>query len=675
MKLRSFGIAAALCLFSTAAGAQTPLKVHPDPGLYGPDDDVCAGQGPVRVASVLCGMLDSAEERARWGRRFAELMTHRFGQHIRADLSEQLPDGLTREAMLAQTAVASLHLSRADLWTVRKPAAIEVHVPITLSLMMTNVLTGEVMFVENLTVDVQGLMTFESWEAEVMRQFPEQLDAAIVSVVDAALARFRPGAITGVVRGRAGDGYVVDIGRRDGVREGDELGADARVVFAEADYAVVRPALGTLTTGQVLQRHVARPVDNLARPSLLVAVAQAPDQMGSAYVTTVVEDAVAAAGGFALATVNPSSNNIRAPALGAAGVAPRARALPDYFLRVTVADLEPIVADTSVAGTRRRVQEAWAFFEVVNHEGRVVFATRGSDRRVDEITNGMAAPAEQRRDAAVKNAIVAAAASLARDFNPARLRLEVGPADDGVAIRDPGGVLGVGAQASVVRRAGRVAGIEGDVWAPVTQVEVIDTNAGLALARYADVEAPRIRSGDQIAYEAAGSGAPSRLIYAQCMVDGSLSVSVRGLEQPLFQPIAVNSFSHSFRGAVHVATFPDELSRLALHDIFPEFEALGVSSGRQPDVCFEPVHQVSAPIREREQGRDHVVAVHDLTAGYVLRRQGERVGAAGLQQVLNTTASPRTADADYRSKSLQIDLAGAMSDLTLRAARELTPSQ
>lgn len=664
-----------MCLFSTAAGAQTSLKVHPNPGLYGPDDQACARQGPVRVAPVLCGMLDSAEERGRWGRRFAELMTHRFGQHIRADLSEELPQGLTRDAMLSQTAVASLHLSRADLWTVRKPAAIEVHVPITLSLMMTNVLTGEVMFVENQTVDVQGLMSLDTWEAEVARQFPEQLDAAIVSLVDAALARFRPGAITGVVRGRVGEGYVVDVGRRDGVREGDEMGADARVVFAEADYAVVRPALGALSTGQVLSRHVARPIDNLARPSLLVAVAQAPDEMGPAYITAVVEDAVAAAGGFALTTVNPSSNHIRGPALGSAGVTPRPRALPDYFLRVTVEALEPLVADTSVAGTQRRVQEAWAFLEVVNHDGRVVFATRASDRRIDEITQGMAPPTEQRRDAAVKNAIVAAAAALAEDFNPTRLRMEARPAENGVAIQDPGGVLGFGARATVIRRAGRMPGIEGDVWAPVTAVEVDAVEPGVARARYADIEAPRIRNGDQIAYEAAGASAPSRLVYAQCMTDGAPSMSVRGLAQPLFQPIAVNSFSSEFRGAVHVATFPAELAGLQLGTIFEDYDDLGVAAVSEPDLCFEPVHQVSEAMRERAEGRAFLVASHDLTAGYVLLRRGDRVGASGLQQTLNTTATPRDADAEYRFKSLQIDLASAMTDLTRRAARELTPSQ
>ena len=630
----------------------------------------------MRIAPIFCEMLDTAEERSRWGARFAQLMTDRFAGHIRADLGEALPDGLSREAMLSQTVVASLHLSRADLWTVRKPSTVEVHVPITLSLQLTNVLTGEVMFVENLTTDVQGSMMPESYEAQAAAQFPERLDAAIVNLIDAARVRFRPGAISGTVRGRAGDGYVIDVGRRGGLREGDELGGDARVVFADADYAVVRPALGEISTGQVLTRLVASPVDNLARPSLLIVTAAAPEGFGDAYLTTLVEDAVAGAGGFALTTVNTSSDDIRDPALGRSNVQSRPRALPDYFLRVSVTALAPIEADTNVGGTRRRVQEARAFFEVVNHEGRVVFATQGSDRRIDEITRGMAPSTDQRRDAAIKNAVVQAATRLAADFNPARLRLEVRAAEGGVTVQDPGGVLSPGAEATVVRRMGRLQGIEGEVWAPVTEVEVHDIGPGVALARYADVETPRVRNGDQVSYEAAGAGAPSRQVFAQCMTAGAPAISVRGLEQPLFQPIALNGFAGGFRGAVHVATFPAELAERQLGSIFEGYDGLVAVTGRTPDICFEPVHQVVSA-GQRPEGRNFVVDTYDLTAGYVLHRggapEGERVSAAGLQQSLSATATPREAGPGYASDSLQIDLAEAMTDLTRRAAGELTP--
>lgn len=675
---RSLGLAAVLCLIGQQAEAQAALRVHPSPGLYGPDDQACTPNEALRIASIFCGAVDTAEERGRWGARFAELMTHRFGNHIRADLAEALPDGVSREAMLSQTVVASLHLSRADLWTVRKPRTVEVHVPITLSLLMTNVLTGEVMFVESLTTDVQGAMTPDNLEARVAAQFPERLDAAIVNLVEAAHARFRPGAISGTIRGKAGDNYVIDIGHRDGLREGDELGADARVIFAGAEYAVVKAVLGELSPDQILTRLVATPVDNLARPTLLIVPAVVPENFGQAYLTTLVEDAVAGSGGFALTTVNASANGIRVPALGRARVEPRPRAMPDYFLRVSVAALAPIEADTNVAGTRRRVQEARAFFEVINHEGRVVFATQGVDQRIDEITLGMAPSTDQRRDAAIKNAIAQAATFLSRDFNPSRLRLELRAGEGDVAVQDPGGVLGPGAQAIVVRRVGRLSGIEGDVWAPVTQVEVYDIRPGAALARYTDVETPLIRNGDQVAYEAAGAGVPSRQVYAQCMTDGAPALSIRGLEQPLFQSIAVNGFSSRFRGAVHVATFPNELARLQPGSIFEGYDRLGVAEGRLPDICFEPAHRVIST-GHRPNGRNFDMESFDLTAGYVLHRgagpEGERVGATGLQQNLSATATPRDASADYKSRSLQIDLAEAMTDLTRRAAGELTPPQ
>lgn len=674
---RAACLAVLASLAASAATAQDlSLKVYTVAGLFGLDASGCNGGAAlptVRIAPVLCERFESIDQRAAWGRQFQTMMNDRFGSSVRERLDGPLTAGVTRESMLSQTVVASLHLSRADLWTVPKQSVLEVHMPITLSLMMTNVLTGEVMLVENLSTDVTGLMPARGFEAQAVAEFPAILNQAIADLVDAAAVRFRPDAITGTVRGRAGQRYVFDVGRRGGLREGNQIGADATVVFADADYSIIEPALGSLSVGQTLARQIAQPVEVLARPSMLVVVARTPDGLAPAYLTTLMEDALGGASGFAVMPVNPSLPQIRDLSLGQASVSPRLRSLPDYFLRLSVAALDPIEADTNVAGVRRRVQEARAFIEVINHDGRVVFASQGVDQFVEDIVGGMAPSTEQRRDAAVKNAIIRAATELSTEFRPSRLRLDVRPDGGDIRIADSGGVLSPGIDALVVRRIGRVSGIEGDVWSPVTDVEVTAIDGADAMARYAGLETPRIQRGDQVAYEAAGSGSRSRRVFSQCLKDGRPSVSLRGaVVQPLFEQIAVNSFAGAFKGAVRIETFDEELRTLRLDGQFEGIGDLGIFAHAPGEICFEPVHQVTVSGERPDRGR-FVVGTYDLTIGYTLRQGEARVGGGGLQQTLSATAVPASESSAYRDRSLQIDLAAAVTELTRRSARDLVP--
>lgn len=678
---RSTGIALVLTALGTIATSPVRaeaegLKLHPIPGLFGVDAASCGAGGPSEtvIAPPLCEKLTPMERRQYWGQRFAVLVADRFGaSRIQADLSAPPPVGMTRETLLARALVTSLHVSRADLWTVPRPSGVEVHMPLTLSLLMTNVVTGEVMFAHSTSIDVHGLMRVKTYEAEAAAQFDQQFDAALVRLVDEASARFQPGAVTAEVRARIGAAYVVDAGLKDGLREGDQIGSDARVVFADAHYAIVEPTLESLAVGQHLVRYVAQPVEALSRPSLLVVVADPPEDMPAGYLTVLMEEALSATGGFSLVSVNPASAAIREPQLTAANVRRRAPALPDFFLRVTAAPLAAIEGPTNVDGVDRRVQDARVYVEVINHEGRIVFAAEGKDQRIDEIVDGMAPSTAQRRDAAVRNAMLRAAQALKAGFSPAHLRLDVRSAEgDDVVVDDPGGALGLGLNARVLRSAGRVSGIEGEVFAPIAEVEVTGFGPGVATARQSGVESRRVRRGDQIAYETVGSLSRSRFNYAQCEAPGGrLAVDVRGAPQPLFQPIALNRLAATFPGAVHAADFPKEARRLALEAIADDYRHVDALKPLNPDVCFEPVHGLTTT-GQRPSGKRFVQNVHDLVVGYILRRDGQRVGASGLKQELTATAIPANADAIHRDAALQIDLADAAAELATKAASQLS---
>lgn len=672
-RLASLLLAAAIAAPTTASASDDGLRLHPIPGLFGPEDSACGASGQIHnlISPVLCDKLAPIERRQYWGQRFDALIADRFGpEQVARDLSAPPPSGMTRETLMSRTLVTSMHVSRADLWHVPKASVVEVHMPITVTLLMTNALTGEVMFAHTVSTYVQGDMGRSGYQAEAAAQFDRHFDAALVALVDGAKAKFQPGAVVTQVRSRNGDLYVVDAGLQKGLRPGDQIGADARVVFADAHYAVVKPALDTLSVGQSLSRYVAQPLDALSQPSLLVVVAETPSDVPSGYAAVIMEEALSAAGGFSLVQINPAASALRAPLLTAAGVESRPPALPDYFLRVTVAPLEPIQTATNVRGVERRVQDARVFLEVIDHDGRVVFAVEGKDQQVDEIANGMAPSTAQRRDVAVRNAMTLAARSLKAGFTPSRVRLVVASADDGeVSITDPTGALGMGQDAQVVRSIGRVSGVQGDVWMPVAALEVTGFGQGVATARQSGVQIARVRRGDQVAHDTVGSLSASRFRYAPC----APAVAFRGAEQPLFQALSFNRFAAGFPGAVQAARFGDEAAPLGLSSIATDYREVKALTARPADLCFEAVHNLTQTGQKRS-GTSFVQNTYDLAVGYVLKRNDQRVGAQGLQQTLTATAVPADADAAYQAQSVQIDLADFASDLALRAAKALNPN-
>ncbi|WP_374471693.1 hypothetical protein [Phenylobacterium sp.] len=669
---------AAAWVVAAGSASAADLRIFPVAGVYGLPADPCApggAQDAARVAEDLCGTLDATLRRAL-GERFAAQVRAAFPGVV-SGVAEQIEAGETAEGRLSKTIIASLQVSRVDLWRVEKPATYDVYVPITLSLFLTNALSGEVLFVENHNVIVQGAVTKANLLDQVRSQLPGQLAAAVDQLVTNAAGKFKPYPVSGRIREKVGARYVFDVGRKGGLREGDTLGADARVVFSDATYAIVEPVLQHLSVGQTLARQVAQPVEMLEKPSALVVVGSHPPDLSRGYVNAVFADALGAGAGLAVSPVNPSFTALRAFALGEARLDSRMqdrRRLPDYFVRVSVAALEPVEIATNIQGTRRRVFGARAFVEVVDHNGRVIYATQAADRIVDDVVDDMALSREQRRDTAVKNALTRAATQLSAGFRPARLRLDVRPAGDEVEIDDPGGALGVGVNAVLLRRSGGVAGVQGQVWTPVGEVEVTSVSGTSVRGRLAGLEDVRVRPGDQVAFDSGAGESVSRQRFAVCTsASGETAVSRRGqVEQPLYAQIAINSFAAGFKGPVYLSGFEREL-RPSLAQ-FEGAERLGALQARNADVCFAPVHQVDAQ-GEKAAASGFVTPLYSVALGYTLQRGDEKLGGSGLQSTLAGSGVPAGADTPLKLRAVQFDLADEAAKLTGQVARGLKPPQ
>src|SRR5690606_19119902 len=75
-RLASWLLAAAVAAPTVAAAGESGLRLHPIPGLFGPEDSTCGTSGRTDnlISPALCDKLAPLERRQYWGQRFDALI-------------------------------------------------------------------------------------------------------------------------------------------------------------------------------------------------------------------------------------------------------------------------------------------------------------------------------------------------------------------------------------------------------------------------------------------------------------------------------------------------------------------------------------------------------------------------------------------------------------------------
>jgi len=650
------------------AAAQSPaLHIWASPALYGLEGSACgraadrtADDDTAMIAPSLCDAVKRLQPAI--AARFTQLVAlrmpgaeDRFGAH--------LPSDATARARLAGSAVASLRLSRATIWRVPKGGSVETHMPITLTLDISNIATGEVLATQSISDDAAATYAGGEVDGQAAANLPDHIDAVLIRLVDQAAAAWKPYPINATVLAEANGRWIIDKGRSAGLRTGDMIGEDGEVLHAGPDYAVVKPVLASYRTGQQLARTATQPVDMLARPSLLSVVATIPPGYPRIYLTQIFEDALGKAGHFAPVPVNPSMMDLRTRAMGDAGAtSDESRSLPDYMARISVDALAPSAMPSNVPGVTIEQHEAHVFVELVDPSGRVLASFHAADQIVDQIAGGIRFSADQRRDTVVRNALTKVAQALSA-WRPSPAMLPVSQNGEGFSITDPGGALSLGQQVVVLRRIGKV-GPVADVRLPVGRLRVDQALAGQTLAA-SDIgmEPLRFKAGDMVIIDAAGQALGTRRAVDQCRdASGTPSVDWRGDAQPSVWRIGAGPlFTGSFAAPTFIADLPMELAPFA--PSFKGWEMLAAARPRRSDYCFTPVLSLSATA----QGQ------RPLVIGYTLRNGTTKLGGGAMQvQMTPTTMTPDSA-AEMRAARLEQDFAAVALPLASKAAAALKP--
>lgn len=652
-----------LVMAGAIAGAEP--RIWPVAGLYGVDLSACGTEDRERLADVdpaFCGLL-SVEERQRIGAEFVRLVQGRF-PNVTTTFAGHLPASATARAKLNSTLVASLRLTRASIWKVQRGAGIDGYLPLTLTLDITNGATGEVLFSRTRTDVGQGTYEAAAAQSALAAELPRHLRKTLSALVDSAAREWKPYAQHAKVIGKSGDYWVLDVGRANGIRPGDTLGQDAQVIHSASNYALVKPVLGTLQEGQILSRTVASSAAMMERPTVLALALEAPNGQAQ-YLAQVFGDAVASKSGFAAVPVNPAFSSLRTHAIGQAEQrAEDSRSLPDYIAAFSVVPLEPAIFSSNIPGVQIARYEAHAFVDLIDNSGRIVFTARGTGAVEDKVA-GVSFEKGQRQDTVVRNALIDAAVKLAK-FKPQPQELAVTPAGNYILIRDVGGIVPLGAQLTVLRPAGTVRGMK--IKVPVGEITTSEYRDGGLLAGNSGASALQIKAGDVIALESDGRPLRSRAPVLRCRNQQAASLDDRGsVPFPLFASAADSLFASQFGGPVHLAELATKLQfvRPAFGASWTRFHA---AKPVNSITCFTPVIAVTtaADARGKQQ--------RQLTIGYTLFRNGQKVGGTGLQSSFVPTLLPPDTDPAVAQAMLQHDLATIAVPLAEKASGQLKPN-
>lgn len=678
----AYFVAATLAVPASAQGQE--LEIWPDNGIYGLEQTRCNRQEGIsprtdtaKIHPGLCPLFaDASELQAKYGQYFVQLVKDEFPRVVDKP-GEGLPAGVPVSRQLSNSLIASLHISRADVWEINKrTGASSVFLPFTITLNLTNASSGEVMLTQSMSIIPESVFATRDIFTPARQALPEEIRAGIAQLVKSSAAKFNPYPLKAKVVAKIGDTYVIDKGRLAGLRRDNTIAPDADVIFADAGYAVIKPVLGDLKVGQIVQRQVTAPADYLAKPSVVVIPGNMPEAMSSVYLTQVFEEVLGTQGVLSIMPVNASFPILRGKAIFRAGISSTAEAkreLPDYLLRLDVQTTPHSEIETNVRGVNIATFEAYAIASIVDRSGRVVFSAAASGRQTDQNVAGIGFLPSQMQDTAAKNALSLLAQRIAVEFKPQNIRLPVQEASYGGIVDDAAGSLSRNTMGLVIRKVGKLTDIKDNVWVPISedQYSVSNIQGTEASIKSQDPLAKKIQRGDLFVFDGGSLLTQSRKSFSLCagppLLDNqSLDLS----NEDVIKSIGLSVFAQSYPAPIYLP----ELSAQAEPRMkwFPGWSNLGAAQQFAPDYCFRPVLRSALTGASKPSG-GRTSYKYNIVMGYAIFRGAEKLTGSGLSAELTssffqtTTANDQIVATNIRDSIAQffVSSSGALKNIQL----------
>ena len=648
-----------MLLFSaTATALPSGYKFYPVPGISFPSTSASLIKSQFR--KLLAGPeLDSF--RGRFLKAFA------------ADAEDTITDANKRH-----TFAVSMQLVRASLFTVKKSNRADVYIPITASVYLTNVMTGEVLYTVTRTDYVETtdmLSDIQDRSVGLDKLFLDNFHTLTDELVADVRAHFKPEVIATKVAREWSGLAILDGGQDKGLARDDTLvdetgNNELRVISTGLNYAVAKSEQGKFKVGGGFFRISNKKVGDLQKPRILPIVDEAPEGFPRETLVQIFSDALGSKAPVSLVPINETYKHVQetiAQSIDMSQEQLSQRELPDMFLRLAILDPLTYEAPTKLAHKQVRVTDAVALAEVVDNSGRVLYAGHGRDQIEDEIVAGIVLPLGARREIAIKNAMLDLAKHFASDFKVSSATLNVTSGGTNITIADPAGVLSVGSSARVFRRVGKG---KGEVLVPIWEVEVTDSNGNTAQASAALPEfknAPNPDKGDVVIIEAAPGAPAVRNRFSAC---GSVE-KLGAIEIPEFEALANNVLAAKYRAPYYLSGLAERISNL-LHDD-GSFKPERKQAPPKIEYCVQPVYRIDGGPQKCKDEYCSDTASVKLT--YRIRKGTDASGEVRVRHAMETKMDGRgmmkDTSSDARRTALRVDLIDEILKLGSSAAADL----
>ena len=454
MKMKVLSLALPM-FFSTMANAN--IQIYPLKGLFGLEQGCRTdiSKYEPNSTSIVCDFsqaIDNSVVRKQAEQLFIQGLKKNFGEQVVDEISQKNKN---------RTYIASLEVLRASEYIVKKDSTAEIFLPVTLSLKLTNVLSGEVIYSDSATLSqpIQVLVNeidSAATKVAIKQKFQNTLLALTQQVTQELKSKLKISETETQVIDQWKSYLVLDKGFKQGIATQDELssidGDLIRVVHADSDYAVAVPVimLGNSKSFSKVSTHTRQAMN---KPKALIVDVLTYQGESKDLVEQIFSDAVGEQASFTLTPVNRRYSAMTQSVSEQTGLAQNEdinqRELPDFFIRINVI---PVIAYQQQIGkmTQQQIFHSEVFAEMIDRSGRVIYSAHAADNIKDVVSEGMGFSLEARKEVVLKNSLLKLGQQFQKGIQFSRSDLKVSDSNgQNIIINDVGERLSVGMKVQV----------------------------------------------------------------------------------------------------------------------------------------------------------------------------------------------------------------------------------
>lgn len=386
--------------------------------------------------------------------------------------------------------VASLHLIRASQYVVPKMGNYEVHMPITLSIVITNPSTGEAVYSFTKTSYAAALLANPNVDLQAQKLLLDQTASnyrtLMLSLIHEAKAGYNPSKIEISIADTWKGLYILDKGSKFGIAKDDSIvdsaGNELNVRYVSENYAVAASLLGNVDRSKKFFKYATASTANQFTKPRVLTMHEGWNDPTLTDISHFFDSEVSTESAFTLLPVNEYFRKlletVARDTYSGKFETTEQREMPDYLIKFSATT--PRHYTMSEKGKfSLNIYEQYVLGELLDKQGRIIFSAVGSNRIEDKNVAGMVFGKEARLEVVLKNAVVNLAEKFAKSIKLSHFVLPVKEVNGkSIEITDTSKELRIGQEVTLYRNIGKVSGVASDVTIPIWQANVVDVQNG-----------------------------------------------------------------------------------------------------------------------------------------------------------------------------------------------------